>query len=102
MSERELLQLIIESTNRRLAQGTIVQVYDWTLQLLKECRAEMLIIDAADNLNPESIALVGQIGEQLKIAVILVGSTCLEAAISSDWQFHRCFANRYVFKPLVP
>ncbi len=49
ISERELLQLINESTNHRLAKGTIAQLYDWTFQLLKERRREMLIIDAAHN-----------------------------------------------------
>jgi DNA transposition AAA+ family ATPase len=61
----------------------------------------MVIIDAAHNLKPNSIGLIRQIRDQLKIAVILVGSIRLELAISSDLQFRRRFASRFVLKSLV-
>ncbi|BAU67098.1 TniB family protein [Stanieria sp. NIES-3757] len=65
------------------------------MDALKECQVEMLIIDEADRLKPETFAEVRDISDKLEISVVLVGTDRLDAVVKRDEQVYNRFrANR--------
>ena len=79
-----------------------------TLQVLKVCQVEMLIIDEDNRFKPKTFAEVRDIFDNLQISVILVGTESLserlrqrlDAVIKRDEQFYRRFWDCYQFGKL--
>ena len=60
-------------------------------RLLKRCKAEMLIIDEADRLMPDTFAEVYNLFKELGISVVLVGTGRLDELIKRNDQLYRSF-----------
>jgi hypothetical protein len=73
-SAKELFTAIIEYLKYQMTKGTVAEIRDRKLRVLKGCGVEMLIIDEADRLKPKTFAEVRDIFDKLEIAVILVGT----------------------------
>lgn len=92
---KEFFLEIIESLEFRADKGTIAQFRSRAIDALKECQVEMLIIDEADRLKPETFAEVRDISDKLEISVVLVGTDRLDAVVKRDEQVYNRFrANR--------
>ncbi len=91
---KELFGVIIEHLKYQVTKGTVAEIRDRTLRVLKGRGVEMLIIDEADRLKPKTFAEVRNIFDKLEIAVIMVGTDRLDAVIKRDEQvynrFHAC------------
>ncbi|BAY04724.1 hypothetical protein NIES19_39900 [Anabaena cylindrica PCC 7122] len=74
-----------------MTKGTVAEIRDRTLRVLKGCGVEMLIIDEADRFKPKTFAEVRDIFDKLEIAVILVGTDRLDAVIKRDEQVYNRF-----------
>lgn len=85
---KDLFKLIIEHLKYQMTKGTVAEIRDRTLRVLKGCRVEMLILDEADRLKPNTFREVRDIGEDLEISVVLVGTDRLNAVIKNDEQVH--------------
>jgi hypothetical protein len=70
------------------------------MEVLKGCGVEMLIIDEADRLKPETFAEVRDIYDKLGIAVVLVATDRLEAVMKRDEQVYNRFRACYRFGKL--
>ena len=90
-SAKELFATIIEHLKYQMAKGTVAEIRDRTLRVLKGCGVEMLIIDEADRFKPKTFAEVRDIFDKLEIAVILVGTDRLDAVIKRDEQVYNRF-----------
>lgn len=90
-SAKELFAAIIEHLKYQMTKGTVAEIRDRTLRVLKGCGVEMLIIDEADRLKPKTFAEVRDIFDKLEIAVILVGTDRLDAVIKRDEQVYNRF-----------
>ncbi len=88
---KELFGVIIEHLKYQVTKGTVAEIRDRALRVLKGCGVEMLIIDEADRLKPKTFAEVRDIFDKLEIAVILVGTDRLDAAIKRDEQVYNRF-----------
>lgn len=92
---KELFREIIECLKFRAVKGTISEFRSRAMDVLQGCQVEMLIIDEADRLKPETFSEVRDIYDKLEIAVVLVGTDRLDAVIKRDEQVHNRFrANR--------
>lgn len=92
---KELFREIIECLKFRAVKGTISEFRSRAIDVLQGCQVEMLIIDEADRLKPETFSEVRDIYDKLEIAVVLVGTDRLDAVIKRDEQVHNRFrANR--------
>lgn len=92
---KELFREIIEYLKFRAVKGTIAEFRSRTMDVLRGCQVEMLIIDEADRLKPETFSEVRDIYDKLEIAVVLVGTDRLDAVIKRDEQVYNRFrANR--------
>lgn len=74
-----------------MTKGTVAEIRDRMLRVLKSCGVEMLIIDEADRLKPKTFAEVRDIFDKLGIAVVLVGTDRLDAVIKKDEQVYNRF-----------
>jgi DNA transposition AAA+ family ATPase len=74
-----------------MTKGTVAEIRDRMFRVLKGCQVEMLIIDEADRLKPKTFAEVRDIFDKLDIAVVLVGTDRLDAAIKRDKQVYNRF-----------
>jgi hypothetical protein len=90
-SAKELFTAIIEHLKYQMNKGTVAEIRDRTLRVLKGCGVEMLIIDEADRLKPKTFAEVRDIFDKLEIAVILVGTDRLDAVVKRDEQVYNRF-----------
>ncbi len=90
-SSKELFRVIIEHLKYQMTKGTVAEIRDRTLRVLKGCSVEMLIIDEADRLKPKTFAEVRDIFDKLEIAVVLVGTDRLDAVIKRDEQVYNRF-----------
>ena len=99
-SAKDLFKAIIEYLKYQMAKGTVAEVRDRTIRVLRGCKVEMLIIDEADRLKPKTFAEVRDIFDKLEIAVILVGTSRLNAAIKRDEQVYNRFCICYCFGKL--
>jgi len=97
---RELFGAIIEHLKYKMVKGTVAEIRTRTLQVLKGCQVEMLIIDEADRLKPKTFADVRDIFDNLGISVVLVGTDRLEAVIKRDEQVYNRFRACYRFGKL--
>ena len=71
-----------------MTKGTVAEIRDRMLRVLKACGVEMLIIDEADRLKPKTFAEVRDIFDKLNIAVVLVGTDRLDTVIKRDEQVY--------------
>jgi hypothetical protein len=90
-SAKELFTAIIEHLKYQMNKGTVAEIRDRTLRVLKGCGVEMLIIDEADRLKPKTFAEVRDISDKLEISVILVGTDRLDAVVKRDEQVYNRF-----------
>ncbi len=88
---KDLFQEIIEYLKFKATKGTVSDFRGRTMEVLKGCRVEMIIIDEADRIKPETFADVRDIYDKLGIAVVLVGTDRLEAVIKRDEQVYNRF-----------
>ncbi|ABA20775.1 conserved hypothetical protein [Trichormus variabilis ATCC 29413] len=88
---KELFGVLLEHLKYQMTKGTVAEIRDRTLRVLKGCGVEMLIIDEADRLKPKTFAEVPDIFDKLEIAVILVGTDRLDAVIKRDEQVYNRF-----------
>lgn len=97
---KDLFKEIIESLKHRATKGTISDFRGRAFEILKACEVEILIIDEADRLKPETFADVRDIYDKLGIAVVLVGTDRLDAVIKCDEQVFNRFRASYRFGKL--
>ncbi len=88
---KELFKEIIEFLKYRATKGTVTDFRGRTIEVLKGCEVEMLIIDEADRLKPETFADVRDFYDKLAISVVLVGTDRLDAVIRRDEQVYNRF-----------
>jgi DNA transposition AAA+ family ATPase len=99
-SSGELFRVLIEHLKYKMVKGTVGEIRSRTLQILKRCGVEMLIIDEADRLKPKTFADVRDFFDNLGISVILVGTDRLDAVIKRDEQVYNRFRACYRFGKL--
>ena len=97
---KDLFKAIIEHLKYQMTKGTVAEIRDRMLRVLKSCGVEMLIIDEADRLKPKTFAEVRDIFDKLEIAVVLVGTDRLDAVIKKDEQVYNRFRACYRFGKL--
>ena len=88
---KELFNEIIEFLKHRATRGTVADFRGRAVEVLKGCGVEMLIIDEADRLKPETFADVRDFYDKLAISVVLVGTDRLDAVIKRDEQVYNRF-----------
>jgi DNA transposition AAA+ family ATPase len=88
---KELFSVILEHLKYQVTRGTVAEIRERTLRVIKGCAVEMLIIDEADRLKPKTFAEVRDIFDKLEISVILVGTDRLDAVIKKDEQVYNLF-----------
>jgi len=98
---KELFKEIIEFLKHRAMKGTISDLRGRAVEVLKACEVEMLIIDEADRLKPETFADVRDISDKLGIAIVLVGTDRLDAVIKRDEQVLNRFRASHRFGKLT-
>ena len=97
---KELFSVILEHLKYQVIKGTVAEIRDRTLRVLKGCGVEMLIIDEADRFKPKTFAEVRDIFDKLEISVILVGTDRLDAVIKRDEQVYNRFRSCHRFGKL--
>lgn len=88
---KDLFEKIIEFLKHRATKGTVSDFRNRAMEVLQACEVEMLIIDEADRLKPETFADVRDIYDKLAIAVVLVGTDRLDAVVKRDEQVYNRF-----------
>lgn len=88
---KDLFKEIIEYLKYRAVKGTASEFRSRAMEVLKRTGVEMLIIDEADRLKPETFAEVRDIYDKLGIALVLVGTDRLDAVIKRDEQVYNRF-----------
>lgn len=99
-ASKELFKEIIEFLKHRATKGTVSDFRGRAIEVLQACEVEMLIIDEADRLKPETFADVRDIYDKLGIAVVLVGTDRLDAVIKRDEQVYNRFRAHHRFGKL--
>jgi DNA transposition AAA+ family ATPase len=97
---KELFGVILGHLKYQVTKGTIAEMRDRTLRVMKGCQVEMLIIDEADRFKPKTFAEVRDIFDNLQISVILVGTDRLDAVMKRDEQVYNRFRSCYRFGKL--
>jgi hypothetical protein len=97
---KDLFKEIIEYLRYRAVKGTVSDFRSRAMEVLKGCEVEMLIIDEADRLKPETFPDVRDINDKLQIAVVLVGTDRLDAVIKRDEQVYNRFRSHRRFGKL--
>jgi DNA transposition AAA+ family ATPase len=97
---KELFTAILEHLKYQVVKGTVAEIRDRTLRVLKGCGVEMLIIDEADRFKPKTFAEVRDIFDKLEIPVILVGTDRLDVVIKRDEQVYNRFRSCHRFGKL--
>ena len=97
---KDLFKEMIEYLKFRATKGTVSDFRGRAMEVLKGCGVEMLIIDEADRLKPETFAEVRDIYDKLGIAVVLVATDRLEAVMTRDEQVYNRFRACYRFGKL--
>ncbi|MGB3207606.1 MAG: TniB family NTP-binding protein [Crinalium sp.] len=87
---KEFFKEVIECLKYRAVKGVISDFRDRVKEILTGCQVEMLIIDEADRLKPETFPEVRDIRD-LGITVVLVGTDRLNTVIKHDEQVHDRF-----------
>jgi DNA transposition AAA+ family ATPase len=97
---KELFGVILGHLKYQVTKGTVAEMRDRTMRVMKGCQVEMLIIDEADRFKPKTFAEVRDIFDDLQISVILVGTDRLDAVIKRDEQVYNRFRACYRFGKL--
>jgi hypothetical protein len=87
---KEFFKEIIESLKYRGVKGVVSDFRDRAKEILAGCQVEMLIIDEADRLKPETFPEVRDLSD-LGITVVLAGTDRLDALIKRDEQVYNRF-----------
>lgn len=91
---KDFFKEIIECLRYQAVKGTVSDFRSRAMEVLKACEVEMLIIDEADRLKPETFPDVRDINDKLQIAVVLVGTDRLDAVIKRDEQVYNRFRSQ--------
>ncbi|PSB11834.1 transposase [filamentous cyanobacterium CCP1] len=95
-TSRELYRQILEHYNFDLPKGTVGDARSLSLKVLRESKTEVLFIDEADRLKKKTFADVRDIFDELRIAVILIGTkNRLDPAVKADEQVYNRFRSNY-------
>ena len=84
-------EMIIEYLRYKAVKGTVSEFRSRAMEVLKGCEVEMIIIDEADRLKPDTFPDVRDINDKLEISVVLVGTDRLDAVIKRDEQVYNRF-----------
>jgi DNA transposition AAA+ family ATPase len=87
---KEFFKEIIEALKYRAVKGVVSDFRDRAKEILAGCQVEMLIIDEADRLKPETFPEVRDLSD-LGITVVLAGTDRLDALIKRDEQVYNRF-----------
>lgn len=98
---KDFFKSIIEYMKHRAVKGTVSDFRDRTMDILKACEVEMLMVDEADRLQPDTFPEVRDISDKLGIAVVLMGTDRLNVAIGRDEQVKNRFLSHRRFGKLV-
>jgi DNA transposition AAA+ family ATPase len=98
---KDFFTSILEYLKYRAVKGTVSDFRSRAMDVLKACEVEMLIVDEADRLQPDTFPEVRDISDKLGIAVVLVGTDRLDAVIKRDEQVHNRFRAHRRFGKLV-
>lgn len=95
-TSRELFRQILGFYNFDLPRGTVGDARSLVLKVLRESQTEVLFIDEADRLKKKTFADVRDIFDELKIAVILIGTKKrLDPAVKEDEQVYNRFRSNH-------
>lgn len=95
-TSRELFRQILQVYNFDLPKGTVGDARSLALKVLRQSRTEVLFIDEADRLRKKTFADVRDIFDELKIAVILIGTRKrLDPAVQEDEQVYNRFRSNH-------
>ena len=95
-SSRELFRQILVSYNFDLPKGTVGDARSLVLKVLRQSQTEVLFIDEADRLKKKTFADVRDIFDELKVAVILIGTKKrLDPAVQEDEQVYNRFRSNH-------
>jgi DNA transposition AAA+ family ATPase len=83
-SAKELFGLILTELKYQIVSGTVAEIRDRTLRVMKGCGVEMLIIDEAQIMKHKTFSDVRLIFDKLEISVILIGTDELDKAVKKD------------------
>lgn len=97
---KDLFKEIIECLKYRAVKGTVSEFRSRAMDVLNSCNVEMLIIDEADRLKPDTFPEVRDINDKLNISVVLVGTDRLDAVIKRDEQVYNRFRSHRRFGKL--
>lgn len=100
-SAKNFFKEIIEGLHYQAVKGTVSEFRSRAMEILKACEVEMLILDEADRLKPETFPDVRDINDKLEISVVLVGTDRLDAAIKRDEQVYNRFLSHRRFGKLT-
>lgn len=98
---KDFFKSIIEYLKYRAVKGTVSDFRSRATDILKACEVEMLIVDEADRLQPDTFPDVRDISDKLGIAVVLVGTDRLDAVVKRDEQVYNRFRAHKRFGKLV-
>jgi DNA transposition AAA+ family ATPase len=98
---KDFFTLIIEYLKYRAVKGTVSDFRSRARDILKACEVEMLIVDEANRLQPDTFEEVRDIKDALGISVVLVGTDRLDAVINRDEQVRDRFRAHKRFGKLV-
>jgi len=95
-TSRELFRQILGYYNFDLPKGTVGDARNLVFKVLRESQTEVLLIDEADRLKNKTFADVRDIFDELKIAVILIGTKRrLDPAVQDDEQVYNRFRSNH-------
>lgn len=97
---KDLFKEIIEALRYRAVKGTVSDFRSRAIEVLKACEVQMLIVDEADRLKPDTFPEVRDINDKLEISVVLVGTDRLDAVIKRDEQVYNRFRSHRRFGKL--
>jgi len=98
---KDLFKEIIEYLRYRAVKGTVSDFRSRAMEVLKGCEVEMLIIDEAHRLRPETFQDVQDFRDKLGISLVLVGTDRLDAALKRDEQVYNRFRSHRRFGKLA-
>jgi DNA transposition AAA+ family ATPase len=98
---KDFFTSILEYLKYRAVKGTVSDFRSRAMDVLKACEVEMLIVDEADRLQPDTFPEVRDISDKLGIAVVLVGTDRLDAVIKRDEQVYNRFRAHRRFGKLL-
>jgi len=95
-TSREFFRQILRYYNFDLPKGTVGDARNLVFKVLRESLTELLLIDEADRFKSKTFADVRDIFDELKIAVILIGTKKrLDPAVQDDEQVYNRFRSNY-------